>query len=81
MPRLFLPAEHSDADIILASQIADAVDSAELFVTWSTEAGRAAPEIQAELREPRHPFTQAIRLFARMIAELWRALTGRRARA
>lgn len=73
MPNVFLPAEHTDADLVLASQVAVAVDSAELFVAWSSELGPSAPRIHAVLRRPRHPFADAL-------AKFWRALTSRRAR-
>jgi hypothetical protein len=52
MPQLYLPAEHTDADLVLAGLIAQRVDSAELYVAWTPERGRATPEIAAELREP-----------------------------
>jgi hypothetical protein len=81
MPHVILPAEHTDADLILASQVAEAVDSAELFVTWTPQSGPAIPEIEAELREPLHPLAEAAALFAQGLAELWRAITGRRAAA
>lgn len=78
MPHVILPAEHTDADLILASQIAEAVDSAALFVAWTPRSGAAIPEIEAELREPPHPLAEAAALFAQGLAELWRAITGRR---
>jgi 5,10-methenyltetrahydromethanopterin hydrogenase len=78
MPHVILPAEHTDADLILASQIAEAVESAELFVTWTPRSGAAIPEIEAELRESLHPLAEAAALFAQGLAELWRALTRRR---
>jgi hypothetical protein len=78
MPHVILPAEHTDADLILASQIAEAVDSAELFVVWTPTGGAAIPEIEAELREPLHPLAEAVALFAQGMIELWRAITGRR---
>ena len=78
MPHVILPAAHTDADLILASQVAEAVDSAELFVVWTPAGGPAIPEIQAELREPLHPLAEAVALFAQGMIELWRAITGRR---
>jgi hypothetical protein len=78
MPHVVLPAEHTDADLILASQVAEAVDSAELFVVWTPHSGAAIPVIEAELREPQHPLAEAATLFAQAVAELWRAITGRR---
>jgi len=52
MPQLFLPAAHSDADLVLASQIAARVDSAELHVAWSPDHGQVIPEVSALVREP-----------------------------
>jgi hypothetical protein len=78
MPHVILPAEHTDADLILASQIAQAVDSAALFVAWTPHAGTAIPAVEAELREPRHPLAEAAALFAQGLVELWRAITLRR---
>jgi hypothetical protein len=78
MPHVILPAEHTDADLILAAHVAQAVDSAELFVAWTPQSGRAIPEIEAELREPLHPVAEAVALFAQGLIELWRAVTGRR---
>jgi hypothetical protein len=74
MPHVILPAEHTDADLVLAAHVAHAVDSAELFVAWTPHSGPAIPEIEAELREPQHP----VALFVQGMVELWRALTGRR---
>ena len=37
MPHLYLPSDHTDADLVLAADIAAAVSSAELYVTWSIE--------------------------------------------
>jgi len=77
MPHVILPAAHTDADLVLASQVADAVASSELFVAWTPQAGPAIPEIEAELREAPRPVAGALALIARGVAELWRALTGR----
>ncbi len=81
MAQLYLPAEHTEADLILAGQIAETIDSAELYVTWTPEAGQSAPEIAAELREP---LASRPVLFLRALRELWAALRhkptpGRRA--
>ncbi len=62
MPHLYMPADHSDADVALAGRVAEAVDSAELFVAWTRTAGAAcAPE--APPREepvPVNPFAHAL---------------------
>ena len=52
MPQLYLPAAHTDADLVLASQIAARVDSAELHVAWSPDHGQVVPEVSALVREP-----------------------------
>jgi hypothetical protein len=74
MSQLYLPVEHTEADLVLAGQIAESIDSAELYVTWTPEHGHSAPEVSAELREP------ALRrrsLFVQAIRELWAALRNR----
>jgi hypothetical protein len=78
MPRLYLPADHTDADLVLAGQIAERMESTELFVAWSPTAGVAAPEVPALLREPVSPWAETLGLIARAIAELWVAVTTRR---
>jgi hypothetical protein len=50
MAQLYLPVAHTEADLVLAGQIAELVDSAELYVTWTPELGPAIPEVVAELR-------------------------------
>ena len=65
MSHLYLPAEHTDTDLALASAVAEAIDSNELFVAWTCEGGiAAAPEVRALLRDPapalRNPFTEAL---------------------
>jgi hypothetical protein len=66
MSHLYLPAEHTDTDLALASAVAEAVDSNELFVAWTCDGGvAAAPVVKALLRthpEPplRNPFAEAL---------------------
>jgi hypothetical protein len=80
MSHLYLPAEHTDTDLALASAVAEAIDSNELFVAWTLDGGiAAAPEVKALLRilpEPalRNPFAEAwseigaaFRAFARIV--------------
>jgi hypothetical protein len=56
MPHLHLPADHSDADLVLAANLADVVGSDDLFVSWTYEGGPGAiPEIEALVREERPP--------------------------
>jgi hypothetical protein len=74
MAQLYLPAEHTDADLVLAGQIAECVDSAELYVTWTAEHGQAAPEVVAELRAPAPSLPS---LILQAIREVWAALRYR----
>jgi hypothetical protein len=74
MAQLYLPVEHTEADLVLAGQIAESIDSAELYVTWTPEHGQSAPEVSAELRDtpPRRTW-----LLFQAIRELWAALRNR----
>jgi hypothetical protein len=73
MPRLHLPTDHSDTDRALASAVAEAVESDELFVAWTLDAGVVfAPE--AELAPgpgPMNPFAQALADVLVSFAALW----------
>ena len=66
MSHLYLPAEHTDTDLALASAVAEAIDSDELFVAWTYESGLAAPPVVKALvrqhPEPplRNPFAEAL---------------------
>jgi hypothetical protein len=54
MPHLHLPADHSDADLVLAANVAAIVGSEDLYVAWTHSTGAGAvPEVQAVLREER----------------------------
>ena len=44
MPSLYLPAHHTDADLVLAGQVAEQMESAELYVTWTPSAGLAVSQ-------------------------------------
>ena len=64
MSHLYLPAEHTDTDLALASAVAEAIDSNELFVAWTCDSGTvAAPEIRARIVRPepalRSPLAEA----------------------
>ena len=64
MSHLYLPAEHTDTDLALASTVAEAIDSNELFVAWTCDSGTvAAPEIRARIVRPepalRSPLAEA----------------------
>jgi hypothetical protein len=77
MPHLHLPIDHTDADLVLAANVADVVGSEDLFVTWSYETGAGAiPEVEAVLVEqrPLSPFAEIAAAFA----DLFRGLLGRR---
>ena len=65
MSNLYLPAEHTDIDLAGARAAAEAIDSNELFVAWTCEAGSvAAPEVKARIRRPepvvRNPLAEAL---------------------
>jgi hypothetical protein len=81
MHHLYLPAEHTDADLFMAAEIAQVVDSGELYVTWTESAGQAQPAVGALVRVPGGPLTEAFYLLVRAAAELWVALTRRPAPA
>jgi hypothetical protein len=56
MSHLYLPAEHTDTDLALASAVAEAIDSNELFVAWTLDSGSvAAPEVRARIMRPAQP--------------------------
>ena len=81
MPHLYLPSEHTDADIVLAADVAAAVSSADLYVVWTHDAGQGAPEIEAVVREerpvaPAGPFTGLFGAIANGFSALWRSLVG-----
>jgi hypothetical protein len=77
MPQLYLPAEHTDADLILAGLVAHRVDSAELYVAWTPEQGQATPEVAAELREPTPTFGHSMAILLVAVSELLKALFRR----
>jgi hypothetical protein len=74
MAQLYLPVEHTEADLVLAGQIAESIDSAELYVTWTPDHGHSAPQVSAELREADPSWPS---LILQAIRELWAALRGR----
>ena len=74
MAQLYLPIEHTESDLVLAGQIAESIDSAELYVTWTPEHGHSAPEVCAELREPAPSWAS---LLFQALSELWTALRHR----
>ena len=74
MAQLYLPVAHTEADLVLAGQIAESIDSAELYVTWTPGNGQSAPEVTAEILEP-SPSWPA--LILQGVRELWAALRNR----
>jgi hypothetical protein len=80
MPHLYLPTDHTDADLVLAADVAAAVSSADLYVTWTIDSGAGAPEVEAVVREEPSPapnaFIELVAAIGRGFAALWRTLTG-----
>jgi hypothetical protein len=80
MPHLHLPADHTDADLVLAANLAEIVGSEDLYVAWSHEAGPGAiPEVEAVVREQRElsPMAELLGALGAGIAAFWRALMGK----
>jgi hypothetical protein len=85
MSHLYLPSQHNDTDLALASAVAEAIDSNELFVAWTYETGHAAPPVvEAMLRrrpEPeamRNPFAEALSEIAAAFGALMSLMLFRR---
>lgn len=81
MPHLYLPTDHTDADLVLAADVAAAVSSTDLYVTWTLESGAGVPEIEAVVRDerlepPANPFAGLAGALWRGLAALWRSLTA-----
>jgi hypothetical protein len=77
MPHVHLPAVHSDADLVLAANVAAVVGSEDLYVAWTHEAGPGAvPEVDAVVREER-PSALATFVHALVagVSAMWTALT------
>jgi hypothetical protein len=80
MPHLHLPADHTDADLVLAANLAEIVGSEDLYVAWSHETGPGAiPEVEAVVREQREmsPAAEFFTAVGAGIAAFWRALFGK----
>jgi hypothetical protein len=80
MPHLHLPVDHTDADLVLAANLAEIVGSEDLYVAWSHETGPGAiPEIEAVLVESRpiNPLSEFMHALAAGFAHMWRTLLGR----
>src|SRR3954454_22263448 len=81
MPHLYLPSDHTDADLVLAADVAAAVSSADLYVTWTLDAGPGFPEMEAVVRDesaprPSNPLAELVVALAEGVAAVWRHLTG-----
>jgi len=81
MPHLYLPSDHTDEDLVLAADVAAAVSSADLYVTWTLDAGAGTPEIEAVVRDerpepPANPFAELLVAFIQGVAAVWQSLTG-----
>ena len=78
MPHVHLPAAHSDADLVLAANVAAIVGSEDLYVSWTHEAGPGAvPEVAAVVREHRtvSPLATLLHAIATGMSAMWNALT------
>ncbi len=85
MPHLYLPNDHTDADLVLAADVAAAVSSADLYITWTLDSGAGTPEVKAVVREERpeqpepvpvHPFAELFVALMQGVAAIWTHLTG-----
>jgi hypothetical protein len=76
MPHLHLPSEHSDADVVLAANVAESVGCTELYITWTHDAGAGAiPDVQAILHDRRPSFLAELMALVRAGARtLWHGL-------
>jgi hypothetical protein len=84
MPHLHLPSDHTDADLVLAANLAEVVGSEDLYVAWSHGTGPGAvPEVDAVLVESHRPhlFAAIAAMVTAGCAAFWRALAGRPAEA
>jgi hypothetical protein len=80
MPPVYLPAEHTDADLVLAGTLAEVLGSAELHVAWTVQGGAGAPVVGVVMREPVNPVVEALAWIGRAVARAVTRLAGRRAR-
>jgi len=77
MPQLYLPATHTDADLVLASQIAARIDSAELHVAWCPEHGQVPPQIPAVMRDAPVSAGSLLAIALGIARDLWLTLFNR----
>jgi hypothetical protein len=81
MPHLYLPSDHTDADLVLAADVAAAVSSSDLYVTWTLDSGAGSPEVEAVVREEHEPaqrgaFVDLFVALAQGIVALWSHLVA-----
>ncbi len=75
MPHLHLPIDHTEADLVLAANLAEIVGSEDLYVAWSHESRRGRdPEVEAVVRTERE---RAVRRVRRGRRRLLAGLLGR----
>jgi hypothetical protein len=80
MPTLHLPAAHTDVDVALAAEVAGAVGSHDLYVSWTHGEGAGLPpETETVVEERREadavsPFAEVIVAMVQGIAALWQAI-------
>jgi hypothetical protein len=77
MAQLYLPVAHTESDLVLAGQIAERIDSAELYVVWSSGEGAALPEVVAQLRAPAPHWSDTLALVFQAMRELVAAVFSR----
>src|ERR1700759_1314910 len=79
MPTPQRPAHHTATDVALATEVAGAVGSHELYVTWTHgEGGGLPPEVETVLEDPQapvaaSPLAEVIVAMVQGIAALWQA--------
>lgn len=79
MPQLHLPEDHTDADLILAGQLAALVGSGELYIAWTHAGGPGShPAVAAEIREPLTVKAEIVEVILACATDLWRAFTNPR---
>jgi hypothetical protein len=81
MPHLYLPNEHTDADLVLAADVASAVASSDLYVSWTLDSGFGAPEVEAVVRDGTpgpevNPFAELFVAMMAGVVALWQHLAN-----
>ena len=79
MPHLHLPSDHTEADLVLAANLAEVVGSEDLYVAWSHEAGPGViPEVEAVFREDDQMslLSEFMTAMGAACAAFWRAFLG-----